>query len=101
MSEAPRSLVLALAALAACAGGWQQPRPADQPRDAGPSIPPPAAAAEAPRPACDPGNGGITLPPGFCAVVFADSVGAPRHIAVAANGDVYAALAGRRKGPAA
>ncbi len=34
-------------------------------------------------------NGGITLPEGFCATIFADSVGGPRHIAVAPNGDVF------------
>jgi len=34
----------------------------------------------------------LTLPPGFTATVFADKVGAPRHIVVAPNGDVYVAL---------
>ena len=43
-------------------------------------------------PACDPGNGGITLPAGFCALVAADNLGAARHMAVAANGDLYVAL---------
>src|SRR5438067_5676506 len=33
--------------------------------------------------------GGLTLPAGFCATVFADSVGHARHIVVAPNGDVY------------
>ncbi len=47
-------------------------------------------------PPCDPTNGGLTLPAGFCAVVVADQVGAARHIAVAANGDVFVALAGSR-----
>ena len=37
---------------------------------------------------CDPNNAGITLPSGFCATLFADSLGAARHIAVASNGDV-------------
>jgi glucose/arabinose dehydrogenase len=37
---------------------------------------------------CDPDNGGITLPPGFCATLFADSLGAARHLVVAPNGDV-------------
>ena len=45
-------------------------------------------------PGCDPTNGGLTLPPGFCALVVADDVGAARHLAVAANGDVYVALLG-------
>lgn len=48
------------------------------------------------RPPCDPDNGGITLPEGFCATVFADGVGRPRHIVVAPNGDVFVALAGGR-----
>ena len=39
---------------------------------------------------CDADNGGLTLPAGFCATVFADSIGHARHMAVAPNGDVYA-----------
>lgn len=39
--------------------------------------------------ACAGDNGGITLPPGFCATVFADTIGHVRHIVVATNGDVY------------
>jgi glucose/arabinose dehydrogenase len=39
--------------------------------------------------ACASDNGGITLPAGFCATVFADSLGHPRDIAINANGDVY------------
>lgn len=39
--------------------------------------------------ACPGDNGGITLPDGFCATVFADSIGPARHVAVAPNGDVY------------
>ena len=34
-------------------------------------------------------NAGITLPKGFCATVFADKVGAPRHMAVGPDGTVY------------
>lgn len=41
---------------------------------------------------CDPGDGGITLAPGFCARVFADSVGVARHLVVTDGGDVYVAL---------
>ena len=40
--------------------------------------------------ACAGDNGGLTLPAGFCATVFADSLGHVRHLVVAANGDVYA-----------
>ena len=35
---------------------------------------------------------GFTLPPGFTATLFADGLATPRHIAVAANGDVYVTL---------
>ena len=38
---------------------------------------------------CAGDNGGITLPAGFCATVFADTIGHARHIAVNSNGDVY------------
>ena len=51
-----------------------------------------AEAAPDTKAACAPGNGGITLPAGFCATIFADSVGGARHITVAPNGDVYVAL---------
>ncbi|WP_052699195.1 PQQ-dependent sugar dehydrogenase [Hyphomicrobium sp. 99] len=34
-------------------------------------------------------NAGITLPKGFCATIFADHVGAPRHLAVGSDGTVY------------
>ncbi len=50
-------------------------------------------------PACDADGGGISLPAGFCAVVVADQVGAPRHLAIAPNGDVFVALENRRGGP--
>ena len=45
--------------------------------------------------ACDPDNGGLTLPPGFCALVVANDVGIARHLAVAANGDLYVATQSR------
>jgi glucose/arabinose dehydrogenase len=38
---------------------------------------------------CAGDNGGITLPAGFCATVFADSLGHARHLVVAPNGFVY------------
>jgi len=47
---------------------------------------------------CDPDDAGLTLPPGFCATVFADGLGAARHIAVATNGDVFVALRASRRG---
>jgi len=42
---------------------------------------------------------GITLPSGFCAVVFADSLGAARHMTVAPNGDVFVAISNRQNTP--
>ncbi len=41
---------------------------------------------------CDSDNGGLILEEGFCASVFADTLGRARHIAVAPNGDVYVKL---------
>ena len=38
---------------------------------------------------CSGDNAGLTLPSGFCATIFADSIGHARHIVVAPNGDVY------------
>ena len=38
---------------------------------------------------CGTDNGGITLPDGFCASIFADTLGHARHLVVNANGDVY------------
>ncbi|HVX35765.1 MAG TPA: hypothetical protein VHC71_06070, partial [Hyphomicrobium sp.] len=38
---------------------------------------------------CPADNAGLILPKGFCATVFADIEGSPRHIAVAADGTVY------------
>lgn len=43
-------------------------------------------------PSCASDNGGITLPDGFCAGVFADTIGHARHVAIAPNGDLFIAL---------
>jgi glucose/arabinose dehydrogenase/cytochrome c553 len=40
----------------------------------------------------DPDNGGLVLPGNFEAVVVADNIGRPRHLAVNTNGDVYVKL---------
>jgi glucose/arabinose dehydrogenase len=48
-----------------------------------------AAANGPPEGQCPGDNGSITLPAGFCATVFADTVGHARDIVVATNGDVY------------
>ena len=39
---------------------------------------------------------GVTLPTGFCATVFADTLGAARHMTVAPNGDVFVAISNRQ-----
>ncbi len=48
---------------------------------------------------CAPDNGGMSLPEGFCAVVVADLDGAPRHLDIASNGDLYVTLRGSRRAP--
>jgi glucose/arabinose dehydrogenase len=50
-------------------------------------VPRPALAPE-----CSPDDGGITLPPGFCASIFADTIGVARHLLVAPNGDVLVSV---------
>ncbi|MEQ1692919.1 MAG: PQQ-dependent sugar dehydrogenase [Gemmatimonas sp.] len=47
---------------------------------------------------CAPDNAGLTLPPGFCAGIFADSLGGVRHMAIAANGDVLVIRQNRPRG---
>lgn len=44
---------------------------------------------------CAADNAGLSLPDGFCAVEFADDLGAPRHIAVREDGVVFAAIRNR------
>lgn len=44
------------------------------------------------------GSAGLRLPAGFCATIFADSIGAARHLVVAPNGDVFVALQQARRG---
>jgi glucose/arabinose dehydrogenase len=60
----------------ACTGKEQKPQ---QQQNAG--VPPEGSC---------PSNTGITVPAGFCATVFADSLGHVRDIAIAPNGDVFA-----------
>lgn len=59
-------------------------------------VGPPAAA-----PKCAADNGGLTLAKGLCASVFATGIGPVRHIAVAPNGDIFAAVYGPNGGVAA
>jgi glucose/arabinose dehydrogenase len=53
-----------------------------------------ALAAGRAAPSCAPDNGGLRLPDGFCARVVASGVDEVRHLAVAPNGDLYAATGG-------
>jgi glucose/arabinose dehydrogenase len=55
-----------------------------------------APTTQATQAGCDPDNGGLSLPPGFCAVVFANSIGRGRHIEVASDGTVFLALTNAR-----
>ncbi len=108
-AAAPLAAALALASAVACGrGGGDADRAAggtDAARSGQAASASAAAggggAGAAPRAAaaCAPDNGGITLPAGFCATVFADSVGGARHVAVAPNGDVFVARStpGRQK----
>jgi glucose/arabinose dehydrogenase len=54
-----------------------------------------AASTAASTAACT-SNAEITVPAGFCASIFADSLGRARYIAVADNGDVYVNIEGTR-----
>jgi glucose/arabinose dehydrogenase len=54
----------------------------------------PGFAEESETRTCPGDNAGLTLPDGFCATVFADLEGRPRHLAVAADGTVYANTSG-------
>ena len=54
--------------------------------------------SDAPAAKCAPDNGGLTLPDGFCASVFTNDVGQVRHLAVAPDGDLYAAAGGMLRG---
>jgi glucose/arabinose dehydrogenase len=44
-------------------------------------------------PACAPDDAGLELPQGVCAILVAEDIGAVRQLAVAPNGDLYAAIA--------
>ena len=57
-----------------------------------------AGAVSAQAPACAADNGGLKLPPGFCAFVVAESLGPVRHLAIAPNGDIWAARRGGNQG---
>ena len=75
---------IALFALAGCAAAGQN-------NSAGQDK---SASAVSPAPCVN--NGEIIIPAGFCATVFADSLGRARYLAVAENGDVYVSIEGTR-----
>jgi glucose/arabinose dehydrogenase len=77
---------LAVVLMLACQS--QDPAGSTPGKDTTPTTNPSTSAA------CDAGNGGIALPAGFCATIFADRVGAARHAAVSASGDLYVMLSG-------
>lgn len=52
----------------------------------------PARTAGTTAPACEADNGGLVLPEGFCALTVGATLGPVREIAVASNGDLYAAV---------
>ena len=82
--QAPRAPILILAAALAAIPGCAADS-ADAPR-------------EAAAPACADDDGGITLPDAFCAVVVAEGLERPRHMAVTESGDLYVALNPAREG---
>ena len=47
------------------------------------------AGSQTTPPACAGDNGGLKLPPGFCATIFADTLGHARHAVVGPSGIVY------------
>jgi glucose/arabinose dehydrogenase len=71
------ALLLSIIAVAACGKG--------DTRNHGDSSSSEAAASSA----CTGNNAGLSLPTGFCATIFADSIGHARHVVVAPNGTVY------------
>jgi glucose/arabinose dehydrogenase/mono/diheme cytochrome c family protein len=75
------SAVVSVALVAAC-------RPGDGRSRSAPADDTTAQAAAPAGPACD--KAGLNLPAGFCATVFADSIGHARHLAVGPDGTVYA-----------
>ena len=51
-----------------------------------------------PAPGCAADNAGLRLAAGFCAGIFADSLGGVRHMTVAPNGDVLVIRQNRQRG---
>jgi glucose/arabinose dehydrogenase len=83
-SSARRSLMAASLAAAVLAGCARDDRSASQSDSARMAAGTPDTTTQ-----CAADNAGLTLPAGFCATVFADTIGHARHLAIAPNGDVY------------
>ncbi len=77
-----QSLLAASASLLACSPPGNLSQPIGQVVSASASCP-------------DPTNAGLTLPAGFCANIFADSLGAARHMVVSSNGDLLVSTLSR------
>ena len=96
----PRIAVAAVAATVALVGACSAPD--RSPSDSGGAS---ASLNDTSTVACPDSSGaasaGLTLPAGFCASVFAEGVTHGRHVAVAANGDVYIAIEGTNPTPQA
>ncbi|AHG90403.1 L-sorbosone dehydrogenase [Gemmatirosa kalamazoonensis] len=90
-------LVAAGAIAVACGKGSGDGRAVDS-HAVGGEVTPTAGPSAAAKPACAADNGGITLPAGFCATIFDDRAGTPRHIVVAPNGDVFVNRSSARSG---
>ena len=90
--------LLSVAAATACASAGSRTDDAGAPASVAPVVTASAGAVAVPASSarCDPTNGGITLPAGFCAAVFAESLGQARHMTVAPNGDVFVIRRGPR-----
>lgn len=85
------ALAVGLIAMAACHGGERRSMAKSDT-----TVTQSASGAVATNPEesapCPGDNGGLKLPSGFCATVFADSLGSPRDLAIASNGDVFVQL---------
>ena len=60
----------------------------------------PAAPSSSADTACAPDDGGIALPEGFCATVFAEDLGRPRHMALRDDGTMFVMVRPGRGGEA-
>src|SRR5436309_269889 len=101
MQSSRKALGLLAIGAGLCAVFLSASDPARRPvrASAGPPVRRSASLPVLPPPPCAPDNGGWTLPEGFCALTVAESLGPVRHLAVAPNGDVFAARNQSRTAP--